>query len=86
MLRWSDFCFRLGILRNLVLRYFCPWDEHFFHPIVVDIWYLACNIDAVVDLANLSDQESLFLDEDELELVVRLSLVHGQRQPHNQKV
>ena len=69
-----------------MLRYFCPWDEHFFHPIVVDIWYLACNIDAVVDLANLSDQESLFLDEDELELVVRLSLVHGQRQPHNQKV
>ena len=63
MLRWSDFCFRLGILRNLVLRYFCPWDEYFFHPIVFDIWYLACNIDAVVDLANLSDQESLLLDE-----------------------
>ena len=72
-----------------MLRYFCPWDEYFFHPIVFDIWYLACNIDAVVDLANLSDQESLLLDEGERndpELVVRLSLVHGQRQPRHQNV
>ena len=31
----------------LVYRYLTPWDYFFLHPIVFEIWWLACNSDRI---------------------------------------
>ena len=39
--------FNLYLYLNLLFRYLTPWDSFFLHPIVFDIWWLACNSDRI---------------------------------------
>ena len=67
MFYWSIFWIYCRIFRNLVFRYFTPWDEYFLNSIVFDIWYIACNAEVLGDLADKNSQAPFHVLEEGLQ-------------------